>query len=100
LIRVYQEEGTRRLFSGASTATGRAVLMTVGQLSFYDQVKLLLLRAGFSDNLVTHFLSSLTAVSNVLEPFLAYMAATLRITELQNFSSHMLLENLRFRYIK
>jgi hypothetical protein len=69
LIRVYREEGTWRLFSGASTATGRAVLMTVGQLSFYDQVKLLLLRAGFSDNLVTHFLSSLTAVSNVLEPF-------------------------------
>lgn len=64
LIRVYREEGTQRLFSGASTATGRAVLMTVGQLSFYDQVKMLLLRAGFSDNLVTHFLSSLTAVSN------------------------------------
>lgn len=61
LIRVYREEGTRRLFSGVSTATGRAVLMTVGQLSFYDQVKLLLLKAGFSDNLVTHFLSSLTA---------------------------------------
>ncbi|PNF25557.1 Mitochondrial dicarboxylate carrier [Cryptotermes secundus] len=61
LIRVYREEGTRRLFSGASTATGRAVLMTVGQLSFYDQVKMLLLRAGFSDDLVTHFLSSLTA---------------------------------------
>ncbi|GLH11365.1 Mitochondrial uncoupling protein 4C [Gryllus bimaculatus] len=37
LIRVYQEEGLRRLFSGASTATGRAVLMTIGQLSFYDQ---------------------------------------------------------------
>ena len=65
LIRVYREEGTRRLFSGASTATGRAVLMTVGQLSFYDQVKLFLLGAGFSDNLITHFLSSLTAVSNV-----------------------------------
>jgi len=61
LIRVYREEGTRRLFSGASTATSRAVLVTVGQLSFYDQVKLILLRAGFSDNLITHFLSSLTA---------------------------------------
>nr|CAD7393367.1 unnamed protein product [Timema cristinae] len=61
LIRVYQEEGARRLFAGASTATSRAVLMTVGQLSFYDQVKMTLLAHGFSDNLTTHFLSSLTA---------------------------------------
>ncbi|KAK7863268.1 hypothetical protein R5R35_001475 [Gryllus longicercus] len=61
LIRVYQEEGLRRLFSGASTATGRAVLMTIGQLSFYDQVKQFLLSIGMLDNLTTHFLSSLTA---------------------------------------
>lgn len=40
----------------------RAVLMTVGQLSFYDQVKQLLLSSGyFGDNSTTHFLSSLTA---------------------------------------
>jgi len=38
--------------------------MTVGQLSFYDQVKQLLLSSGhFDDNSTTHFLSSLTAVS-------------------------------------
>lgn len=38
--------------------------MTIGQLSFYDQVKLTLLNSGyFQDNLITHFLSSLTAVS-------------------------------------
>lgn len=61
LIRVYREEGPKRVFSGASTATSRAVLMTVGQLSFYDQVKIFLLNAGFSDNLLTHFLSSLSA---------------------------------------
>lgn len=62
LVRVYREEGVKRLFSGASTATSRAVFMTIGQLSFYDQVKMLLLRSGvFSDNMVTHFLSSLTA---------------------------------------
>ncbi|XP_065340233.1 mitochondrial dicarboxylate carrier isoform X1 [Cloeon dipterum] len=62
LLRVYQEEGIRRLFAGATTATSRAVLMTVGQLSFYDQVKLTLLASGyFQDNLLTHFLSSLTA---------------------------------------
>ncbi|KAL1488949.1 hypothetical protein ABEB36_014733 [Hypothenemus hampei] len=62
LIRVYQEEGISRLFSGASTATSRAVFMTIGQLSFYDQIKLLMLNSGyFSDNLTTHFLSSLSA---------------------------------------
>ncbi|XP_026813480.1 mitochondrial dicarboxylate carrier [Rhopalosiphum maidis] len=61
-IRVWREEGFTRLFSGASTATMRAVLMTVGQLSFYDQVKQLLLSSGyFGDNSTTHFLSSLTA---------------------------------------
>lgn len=62
-IRVWREEGFTRLFSGASTATMRAVLMTVGQLSFYDQVKQLLLSSGyFGDDSTTHFLSSLTAV--------------------------------------
>jgi len=62
LFRVYREEGFTRLFAGASTATSRAVLMTVGQLSFYDQVKLMLLASGyFGDNPGTHFLSSLTA---------------------------------------
>ncbi|XP_063240890.1 uncharacterized protein LOC134541398 [Bacillus rossius redtenbacheri] len=61
LARVWREEGVARLFSGASAATSRAVLMTVGQLSFYDQVKAFLLARGFSDGLGTHFLSSLTA---------------------------------------
>ncbi|KAJ8957451.1 hypothetical protein NQ318_004932, partial [Aromia moschata] len=62
LLRVYKEEGVRKLFSGATTATSRAVFMTIGQLSFYDQVKIILLASGiFQDNLATHFLSSLTA---------------------------------------
>lgn len=64
MLRVWREEGFTRLFSGASTATMRAVLMTVGQLSFYDQVKQFLLASGyFGDNSTTHFLSSLTAVN-------------------------------------
>lgn len=64
MLRVLREEGFTRLFSGASTATMRAVLMTVGQLSFYDQVKQFLLASGyFGDNSTTHFLSSLTAVN-------------------------------------
>lgn len=62
LWRVYREEGVRRLWSGATTATGRAVLMTVGQLSFYDQIKQTLLATPhFDDNPTTHFISSLSA---------------------------------------
>lgn len=62
LWRVYRHEGVGRLFSGGTTATSRAVLMTIGQLSFYDQVKAYLLNSGFfADNLTTHFLASLAA---------------------------------------
>ncbi|XP_057650894.1 mitochondrial dicarboxylate carrier [Diorhabda carinulata] len=62
LIRVFREEGPTRLFSGATTATTRAIFMTIGQLSFYDQVKILMLGTPyFNDNAVTHFLASLTA---------------------------------------
>lgn len=61
-FRVWREEGFPRLFSGASMATSRAVLMTVGQLSFYDQIKQMLIASGvFADNLLTHFMASLAA---------------------------------------
>lgn len=60
---MYREEGFRRLFSGASTATARAILMTIGQISFYDQIKFTLLKTGhFDDNLVTHLTASISAV--------------------------------------
>jgi len=62
LIRVGKDEGFKKLFNGVDWATGRAVLMTIGQLCFYDQVKGLLLGTPyFSDNLITHFTSSLCA---------------------------------------
>lgn len=62
LYRVYSEEGFRRLFSGCSTATSRAIFVTIGQLSFYDQIKQLLLDSGyFEDNLALHFTASSTA---------------------------------------
>lgn len=61
LLRVAREEGPRKLFSGASTASTRAVFMTIGQLSFYDLVKAKLLAAGFKDNLTTHLMASATA---------------------------------------
>ena len=64
MFRVTREEGVVRLFRGASSATFRAALMTIGQLSFYDQIKKTLLETGyFSDNLICHFSASLTAVS-------------------------------------
>lgn len=57
-----REEGFRRLFSGATTATGRGCMMNIGQIAFYEQVKILLLRTGhFQDGPSTHFLSSLAA---------------------------------------
>ncbi|XP_032669400.1 mitochondrial dicarboxylate carrier [Odontomachus brunneus] len=62
LLRVSQQEGLRQLFSGCSTATMRASLMTIGQLSFYDQIKMMLLQSGyFQDNPATHILSSVSA---------------------------------------
>ena len=64
LVRTFREEGFRKLFSGIEWASSRAVLMTVGQLCFYDVVKQALMSTNyFSDNLVTHFTSSLCAVS-------------------------------------
>uniref|UniRef100_A0A6I8SNK5 Solute carrier family 25 member 10 n=1 Tax=Xenopus tropicalis TaxID=8364 RepID=A0A6I8SNK5_XENTR len=52
-------EGFRKLFSGATMASSRGALVTVGQLACYDQAKQLVLNTGFlSDNIFTHFLAS------------------------------------------
>ncbi|XP_014680968.1 PREDICTED: mitochondrial dicarboxylate carrier-like isoform X2 [Priapulus caudatus] len=60
--RVYCEEGFTSLFSGASMATSRAVLMTVGQIAFYDQIKQVLVGEKYmNDNIGAHFVSSLLA---------------------------------------
>lgn len=62
LWKVYKHEGLNSCFNGASAATGRAVLMNIGQLSFYDQAKQVLLESGmFVDNFLTHFLASFIA---------------------------------------
>jgi hypothetical protein len=61
--RVASEEGILVLWSGVSMNVVRSVLMTVGQLAFYDQAKQALMGSGyFVDNLVTHFCSSVIAV--------------------------------------
>lgn len=62
LVRVAKEEGATKMFSGLSMATSRAVFMTIGQLSFYDLFKKMLLDTNyFTDSPSTHFLSSLMA---------------------------------------
>lgn len=62
LICVWKEEGVRKLFSGASMASSRGALVTMGQLSCYDQAKQLVLGTGvMTDNIFTHFFASFIA---------------------------------------
>ncbi|XP_023133703.1 mitochondrial dicarboxylate carrier [Amphiprion ocellaris] len=62
LLRVWKEEGIRKLFSGATMASTRGALVSVGQLSCYDQSKQLVLATGYlTDNILTHFLASVIA---------------------------------------
>lgn len=59
---IVKYEGIKALFSGTTMATSRAILMTIGQLSMYDQFKqLLLTNANLKDNTKTHILASLMA---------------------------------------
>ncbi|XP_074016316.1 mitochondrial dicarboxylate carrier [Numenius arquata] len=62
MYRVFREEGLKKLFSGATMASSRGALVTVGQLACYDQAKQLVLTTGLlSDNVFTHFLASFIA---------------------------------------
>ncbi|VDK61291.1 unnamed protein product, partial [Gongylonema pulchrum] len=64
VLRVVREEGLTKLFNGAAMATSRAVFMTIGQLSFYDQIKQTLISSGYmKDTPTTHFSSSFLAAS-------------------------------------
>ncbi|XP_017280829.1 mitochondrial dicarboxylate carrier isoform X2 [Kryptolebias marmoratus] len=61
LLRVWKE-GIFKLFSGATMASVRGALVSIGQLSCYDQSKQLVLATGyFTDNILTHFLASVFA---------------------------------------
>jgi dicarboxylate transporter 10 len=62
LYRVVKTEGPIKLMNGATMASSRATLVTIGQLSFYDQFKVMLLRTSFfKDNITTHFTASFLA---------------------------------------
>lgn len=62
LGRIVRQEGPTRIFAGTTMASSRGMLVTVGQLAFYDEIKQQLLRTPyFVDNLATHFTASLSA---------------------------------------
>lgn len=65
MLTVIRYEGLKALFSGTTMATTRAILMTIGQLSMYDQFKHLLLtqtpEGTLKDDTVTHLIASLMA---------------------------------------
>lgn len=55
-------EGVVALFNGVQMAALRAVLITNGQIAFYDQIKQFLLGTSkFEDNITTHFTASFIA---------------------------------------
>nr|CAB3263955.1 mitochondrial dicarboxylate carrier-like [Phallusia mammillata] len=62
LYQVASKEGIPALFNGLAMATARAVLVTNGQIAFYDQIKTFLLTSSyFNDNIQTHFTASFLA---------------------------------------
>jgi dicarboxylate transporter 10 len=62
LYKIYKTEGFLRLYAGFHMATLRGVLVTIGQLAFYDEFKTRLIRTKyFDDNLFTHFTASMGA---------------------------------------
>ncbi|XP_044528979.1 mitochondrial dicarboxylate carrier-like [Gracilinanus agilis] len=62
MIRIIREERFKTLFSGASLASSRGALMTVGQASCYDQAKEIGITSNlFSDSLFTHITVSFMA---------------------------------------
>lgn len=58
LIQISKSEGILSLWNGWVPNLIRGVLMTSAQLVTYDRIKSIFLSSGFSDNLLTHFLSS------------------------------------------
>lgn len=62
IYKVYKNEGFYRLYTGFHMATFRGILVTIGQLAFYDEFKTKLLKIDyFDDNLTTHFTASMGA---------------------------------------
>lgn len=62
IYKIGKTEGVLSLYTGTSMTALRGLLMTVGQLAFYDELKMQLVKTGyFQENLKTHFTASLGA---------------------------------------
>lgn len=67
MVRICREEGPKVLFRGLGSSTHRAVLITVSQMTSYDIFKRTFVdKFHFHDGLMTHFGSSLLAVSVII----------------------------------
>jgi len=55
IFRISREEGIGTLWNGVGATVNRAMIVTVGHLAAYDQIKEFALRSGAKDNLGTHF---------------------------------------------
>ncbi|XP_078011845.1 mitochondrial dicarboxylate carrier [Phascolarctos cinereus] len=81
MTHIIREEGFSTLFSGATLASGRGALMTVGQASCYDQIKQLVLTStSCSDSLSIHIIAS----------FIAGLCATLLCQPLDVLKTRMM----------
>ncbi|XP_050509657.1 mitochondrial dicarboxylate carrier-like [Diabrotica virgifera virgifera] len=73
LMEIYQKEGFVQIYRGSTMACMRSVLLSVGQLSIYDELQIITLRTGLvNDNLLTHLTCSLIAgiaASLLSQPF-------------------------------
>jgi dicarboxylate transporter 10 len=62
IARIYRTEGFTALYCGFYLAVARAALVSAGQLAFYDEFKVRLMRtAHFKDDTRTHFVASMGA---------------------------------------
>jgi len=62
LIRIVKSEGVTGMFKGTQMACARGMLVTIGHIAFYDEIKFQLIASTyFKDNLTTHFTSSISA---------------------------------------
>ncbi|XP_017145481.1 mitochondrial dicarboxylate carrier [Drosophila miranda] len=63
LIRITREEGWRSMFNGASMTALRGMLMTVGQIAFYEQSKDVLVGLGMPQSTSTYITASLISAA-------------------------------------
>ncbi|XP_034660367.1 mitochondrial dicarboxylate carrier [Drosophila subobscura] len=63
LIRITREEGWRSMFNGASMTALRGMLMTVGQIAFYEQSKDVLVGLGMPTSTSTYITASLISAA-------------------------------------